>query len=353
MERKSVCQPRVRTLCRSWIGEIEEEIPCSLLTDEDLELFLLQLVQALRYEEDPYRKEEKQITVERVIRMVKQKSSEVSPITMSDDSPIHLESSEEPTRPANETATKPANETVNETPTKPANETANEPTNESSTNAALLFTEGGMVDGSELSNSMVEATQPDLSASEANAAVSEPEVIDDVIEGTIQEVQTITVVIPVSPLLQFLVNRCSVKRSLASLFIRYLRVEATTEGNKSDNESRSAEGSKRVEYADMESCFLFHLKNQEDSSVYEAILKEDRIVEIVRWLSFRLIDSSSDSAIASPNSAAARRRSRKTSSCCSRATIARFSAIIRCSPSVRSSPCRTFCRLQRRFSSPR
>ena len=189
---------------------------CRQLTDEDLELFLLQLVQALRYEEDPYRKEEKQITVERVIRMVKQKSSEVSPITLSDESPVHSEPENEPSNELSQPAIENADKDVS------------------------LSSEGGMVDGSELSNSIVEATmQPSNPEPEPEP---EPEVIDDVIEGTIQEVQTVTVITPVSPLLQFLVNRCSVKRSLASLFIRYLRVEATTKGNDSDNASRIDRG---------------------------------------------------------------------------------------------------------------
>lgn len=191
---------------------------CRQLTDEDLELFLLQLVQALRYEEDPYRKEEKQITVERVIRMVKQKSSEVSPITLSDESPVHSEPEKEP-----------------------SNE-LNQPVNENTSQGVSLSSEGGMVDGSELSNSIVEATTQPSNPEPESKPEPEPEVIDDVIEGTIQEEQTVTVITPVSPLLQFLVNRCSVKRSLASLFIRYLRVEATTKGNDSDNASRIDQG---------------------------------------------------------------------------------------------------------------
>lgn len=191
---------------------------CRQLTDEDLELFLLQLVQALRYEEDPYRKEEKQITVERVIRMVKQKSSEVSPITLSDESPVHSEPEKEP-----------------------SNE-LNQPANENASQGVSLSSEGGMVDGSELSNSIVEATTQLSNPEPESKPEPEPEVIDDVIEGTIQEEQTVTVITPVSPLLQFLVNRCSVKRSLASLFIRYLRVEATTKGNDSDNASRIDQG---------------------------------------------------------------------------------------------------------------
>lgn len=191
---------------------------CRQLTDEDLELFLLQLVQALRYEEDPYRKEEKQITVERVIRMVKQKSSEVSPITLSDESPVHSEPEKEPSKELNQ------------------------PANENASQGVSLSSEGGMVDGSELSNSIVEATTPLSNPEPESKPEPEPEVIDDVIEGTIQEEQTVTVITPVSPLLQFLVNRCSVKRSLASLFIRYLRVEATTKGNDSDNASRIDQG---------------------------------------------------------------------------------------------------------------
>ena len=191
---------------------------CRQLTDEDLELFLLQLVQALRYEEDPYRKEEKQITVERVIRMVKQKSSEVSPITLSDESPVHSEPEKEP-----------------------SNE-LNQPANENASQGVSLSSEGGMVDGSELSNSIVGATTQPSNPEPESKPEPEPEVIDDVIEGTIQEEQTVTVITPVSPLLQFLVNRCSVKRSLASLFIRYLRVEATTKGNDSDNASRIDQG---------------------------------------------------------------------------------------------------------------
>ena len=154
------------------------------------------------------------------IRMVKQKSSEVSPITLSDESPVHSEPEKEP-----------------------SNE-LNQPANENASQGVSLSSEGGMVDGSELSNSIVEATtQPSNPEPESKPEPEpEPEVIDDVIEGTIQEEQTVTVITPVSPLLQFLVNRCSVKRSLASLFIRYLRVEATTKGNDSDNASRIDQG---------------------------------------------------------------------------------------------------------------
>lgn len=309
---------------------------CRQLTDEDLELFLLQLVQALRYEEDPYRKEEKQITVERVIRMVKQKSSEVSPITLSDESPVHSE-------PENE----------------PSSELA-QPVNETASKDVSLSSEGGMIDGSELSNSVVEDTmqpsnpEPEPEPESEAKPEPEPEVIDDVIEGTIQEVQTVTVITPVSPLLQFLVNRCSVKRSLASLFIRYLRVEATTKGNDSDNASRIDQGGD------------VRTQNTQTWRTASSPISKTRPIlpctkpfrrKTASSRSFVLlslvISSSSDSATALASSVAARRRSRRICSCCCRAIIARSSATIRCCRSVPSCRCRTCCLLPRRYSSPR
>ena len=46
--RRFASPPRERTPWRSWTGGGREGLPCRRLTDEDLELFLLQLVQALR-----------------------------------------------------------------------------------------------------------------------------------------------------------------------------------------------------------------------------------------------------------------------------------------------------------------
>ena len=42
----------------------------------------------------------------------------------------------------------------------------------------------------------------------------------------------------------------------------------------------------RIEYADVIQCFLDHLQQLPDHSVYDAIQKEDHIIEIVAFLEF-------------------------------------------------------------------
>ena len=48
------------------------------------------------------------------------------------------------------------------------------------------------------------------------------------IEEEIEEKKMVEVMVPHSPLLQFLIRRCAVERTLASLLLHYIRVE----GNK-------------------------------------------------------------------------------------------------------------------------
>ena len=48
------------------------------------------------------------------------------------------------------------------------------------------------------------------------------------IEEEVEETKQVEVMTPRSPLLQFLIRRCSAERTLASLLLHYLRVE----GNK-------------------------------------------------------------------------------------------------------------------------
>lgn len=136
------------------------------VNDEDLELYLLQLVQALRYENQLLVKEEKEVIVKRKITMVREKTEE-----------------EEPT----------------ETGAEPAAEQPVEAPKEEETNA--------------------NETLPSVDETPAT------EQIDDVIEEEVEEVQMVPVIKPVSPLLCLLIERCSNKRSLASLFLHYVRVE--------------------------------------------------------------------------------------------------------------------------------
>ena len=99
-----------------------------------------------------------------------------------------------------------------------------------------------------------------------------------------------------------------------------------------------------AEYADMENCFLSYLKDQADNSVYEAIQKEDRIVEIVcppfssHLQLFGLSDRISELG----------GRAQKKQE-----NLARSSATIRFCRSVPSCRCRTCCLRPRRCSSPR
>ena len=180
---------------------------CRALSEESLELYLLQLVQALRYEDQLYVKEDKQITVKRTIRMVQQKPDNDSPIDIPD--------------PAQDEQQSMRLSTIDE---------SHEETTDAIEEKSMMNTlesEGVGIDGASLSNSVFE--EPPREADEA------------VIEETVDELQTVTVISPVSPLLEFLVRRCAMKRSLASLFLRYLRVEASPQNKSDDNASHSYE----------------------------------------------------------------------------------------------------------------
>ena len=189
---------------------------CRVLSEESLELYLLQLVQALRYEEQLYVKEDKQITVKRTIRMVQQKSDYDSPIDVPDlvqgeQQSVHLSTIAESHEESHEEAPNPTEE----------NSVMN-----------TLASEGVGIDGTSLSNSVFEEPPREEPPREAD---------EGVIEETVEELQTVTVISPVSPLLEFLVRRCAMKRSLASLFLRYLRVEASPQNESDDNASLSYE----------------------------------------------------------------------------------------------------------------
>ena len=140
------------------------------LSDDDLQLFLLQMVQALRKESNPYKTESRTEEVERIVKEEKQV--------------------EAPAEPA------PASEP---TPAAPVSETT--------------LPEGEAV-----------STSTELPA-EGEVAPT-PKMITIVVEKKVCEMVTQDVLVPEGPLFEFLCRRCSNKRSLASLFMHYLRVES-------------------------------------------------------------------------------------------------------------------------------
>lgn len=162
-----------------------------LLDDAGLKLYLLQLVQALRYESDLMGREMKEVVEKRVVRIVKEKSEEgvaenveEKPVEMVEEKPVEsVEKTEEKTETedAATTTPEPAPEVT------PTEETESKPTEETE---------------------------------------SKPE--EEVIEEEIEEKKMVEVMVPHSPLLQFLIRRCAVERTLASLLLHYIRVE----GNK-------------------------------------------------------------------------------------------------------------------------
>lgn len=164
-----------------------------LLDDESLKLYLLQLVQALRYESDLMGREMKEVVEKRVVRIVKEKSEEsvAEAVENVEEKPIeNVEKTEEQTPEETEkTETEDAPTTTPEPAPEvtPAEETESKPTEESE---------------------------------------SKPE--EEVIEEEIEEKKMVEVMVPHSPLLQFLIRRCAVERTLASLLLHYIRVE----GNK-------------------------------------------------------------------------------------------------------------------------
>lgn len=162
-----------------------------LLDDESLKLYLLQLVQALRYESDLMGREMKEVVEKRVVRIVKEKSEESVAENVEEKPVENVEKTEEqtPEETPEKTETEDAPTTTPEPAPEvtPAEETESKPTEESE---------------------------------------SKPE--EEVIEEEIEEKKMVEVMVPHSPLLQFLIRRCAVERTLASLLLHYIRVE----GNK-------------------------------------------------------------------------------------------------------------------------
>lgn len=165
-----------------------------LLDDESLKLYLLQLVQALRYESDLMGREMKEVVEKRVVRIVKEKSEESV-----------AESVEEKPLESVETVEKTEEQTPEETPEK--TETEDAPTTIPEPAPEVTPVE-------ETESKPTEETE------------SKPE--EEVIEEEIEEKKMVEVMVPHSPLLQFLIRRCAVERTLASLLLHYIRVE----GNK-------------------------------------------------------------------------------------------------------------------------
>lgn len=165
-----------------------------LLDDESLKLYLLQLVQALRYESDLMGREMKEVVEKRVVRIVKEKSEESveeKPVESVEKAVENVEKTEEQT----------AEETPEKTETEDAPTTIPEPAPE-------------VTPVEETESKPTEETE------------SKPE--EEVIEEEIEEKKMVEVMVPHSPLLQFLIRRCAVERTLASLLLHYIRVE----GNK-------------------------------------------------------------------------------------------------------------------------
>lgn len=165
-----------------------------LLDDESLKLYLLQLVQALRYESDLMGREMKEVVEKRVVRIVKEKSEEsvAEAVENVEEKPVeNVEKTEKQT----------PEETPEKTETEDAPTTTPEPAPE-----------------------VTPAEETEAKPTEESE--SKPE--EEVIEEEIEEKKMVEVMVPHSPLLQFLIRRCAVERTLASLLLHYIRVE----GNK-------------------------------------------------------------------------------------------------------------------------
>lgn len=173
-----------------------------LLDDESLKLYLLQLVQALRYESDLMGREMKEVVEKRVVRIVKEKSEEGVAENV-EEKPV--ESVEKPVESVEKTEEKTEEQTAEETPEK--TETEDAPT-------TIPEPAPEVTPAEETESKPTEETE------------SKPE--EEVIEEEIEEKKMVEVMVPHSPLLQFLIRRCAVERTLASLLLHYIRVE----GNK-------------------------------------------------------------------------------------------------------------------------
>ena len=174
-----------------------------LLDDESLKLYLLQLVQALRYESDLMGREMKEVVEKRVVRIVKEKSEEgvaenveEKPVEMVEEKPV---------------------ESVEKTEEKTEEQTPEETTEKMETEDAATTTP-------EPAPEVTPAEETEAKPTEESE--SKPE--EEVIEEEIEEKKMVEVMVPHSPLLQFLIRRCAVERTLASLLLHYIRVE----GNK-------------------------------------------------------------------------------------------------------------------------
>ena len=166
-----------------------------LLDDESLKLYLLQLVQALRYESDLMGREMKEVVEKRVVRIVKEKSEEG----------VAENVEEKPVESVEKTEEKTEEQTPEETTEKMETEDAATTTPEPAPEVTPV---------EETESKPTEETE------------SKPE--EEVIEEEIEEKKMVEVMVPHSPLLQFLIRRCAVERTLASLLLHYIRVE----GNK-------------------------------------------------------------------------------------------------------------------------
>lgn len=174
-----------------------------LLDDESLKLYLLQLVQALRYESDLMGREMKEVVEKRVVRIVKEKSEEGVAENV-EEKPVEMVE-EKPVESVEKTEEKTEEQTPEETPEKTETEDAPTTTPEPAPE---------VTPAEETESKPTEETE------------SKPE--EEVIEEEIEEKKMVEVMVPHSPLLQFLIRRCAVERTLASLLLHYIRVE----GNK-------------------------------------------------------------------------------------------------------------------------
>lgn len=188
-----------------------------LLDDESLKLYLLQLVQALRYESDLMGREMKEVVEKRVVRIVKEKSEESVAEAVENVEEKSVEAVEEPVESV-EAVEKPVEtvETV-ETVEKTEKQTPEETPEKTETEDAPTTTP-------EPAPEVTPTEETESKPIEENE--SKPE--EEVIEEEIEEKKMVEVMVPHSPLLQFLIRRCAVERTLASLLLHYIRVE----GNK-------------------------------------------------------------------------------------------------------------------------
>lgn len=205
------------------------------LGDAELQLFLLQLVQALRYEPEPVRRETRQRVVERVVRL---EPAPRDPEEAAGDKKVAGD--EEKAAEGDQPAEKP-------------------------------------VEGEMPMAKPAEEDKPMESAEPTEAAAEKSAVIEERVQETVEE----SVLVPNSPLFCFLCERCGAVRALASLFFHYLHVESNTD---------AADGSADEHYVAMESCFLATTQ-ETHPAIYAALLEEQRCTSALFTLSQRIIDA--------------------------------------------------------------